>query len=103
MTILELLEAHAWDIEFNTQGLGVNTIVCRCGDRYGLTESYRAHLAEVLDKHMQEQCYEAWSAGWHDSHYQHTANNERRGRGHPEVAYSNPYRATQPKEAHDGR
>lgn len=66
MTIQELLETHAWDIEFNTKGLGVNTIVCRCGDRYGLTESYRAHLAEVLETHQQESEAEVWDEGaWH--------------------------------------
>ena len=92
MSILEILEAHTGRT-FDKDGM----YVCQCGHYIGTNkgkaERHRAHVAQVLEQHERERCYEAWSAGWHDSHYQHTANNERRGQGHPEVAYSNPYRS----------
>lgn len=44
----KILEEHSWDIELNTKGLGLNTIVCKCGNRYGFTDSYQTHLAEML-------------------------------------------------------
>lgn len=103
MTIQEILEAHhEWDVDIDYDG-SQDAVTCPCGWRelLGLHAGaqHRAHVAEVLNKHMQERCYEAWSAGWHDSHYQHTAHNEHRGHAHPEVAYSNPYR----KDATNGR
>lgn len=86
MSILEILSRHIADV------CNHGDIECRCGEQCDTPEDHRAHVAQVLEQHERERCYEAWSAGWHDSHYQHTAHNERRGQGHPEVVYSNPYR-----------
>lgn len=59
MTILEILEAH--QITKNPEQLYRSfRIACECGetfkgvDTYDATVSHRVHLAEVLEKHMQE-------------------------------------------------
>lgn len=59
MTIQEILEAH--QITKNPEQLYRSfRIACECGetfkgvDTYDATVSHRVHLAEVLDKHMQE-------------------------------------------------
>ena len=64
MTILEILEAHYYQgADFaDTENR------CSCGHRYGDSigaflhprEMHHAHVAEVLDKHMQEREAEAW-------------------------------------------
>lgn len=70
MTIQEILEAH--QITKSPEQLYRSfRIACECGetfkgvDTYDATVSHRVHLAEVLDKHMQEREYRAWSNGFH--------------------------------------
>jgi len=68
MTILEILEVHD-DYGFDPVGDSMRQ-VCMCGTDCGQATRnpdgvHRAHLAEVLDKHMQEREYRAWSNGFH--------------------------------------
>ena len=51
MTIQEILETHDYRIADEPP---VKTIVCNCGDRYGLFTSHQRHVAEVIEAHMQE-------------------------------------------------
>lgn len=64
MTIQEILEAHTGRT-FDSDGM----YVCQCGHYIGTNKGkadrHRAHVAEVLDKHMQEREYRAWSNGFH--------------------------------------
>lgn len=61
MTIQEILEAH--------KVKKYNPFTCRCGwtlgeqTGAGLSAYHRAHVAEVLDKHMQEREAAAWEIG----------------------------------------
>lgn len=48
MTIQEILGRHIADVCMH------GDIECRCGEQCDLPEDHRAHLADVLDKHMQE-------------------------------------------------
>lgn len=48
MTILEILGRHIADV------CNHGDIECRCGEQCDTPEAHRAHLAEVLNKHMQE-------------------------------------------------
>ncbi|WP_343833155.1 hypothetical protein [Glutamicibacter creatinolyticus] len=96
MTILELLEAHF--LVGQTHGGG--SPFCTCGawrarnplSNYG--EDHRAHLAEVLETHQQEQQARAWSDGFHKG---------RKTDRHISTWPRNPYRTDQTREAHDGR
>ena len=89
-TITELLEAH-YDAAWNYRGRRE----CACG--YEFTGGYsaplhRAHVAEVLEQHMQECEERAWSAGFHKG--RKTENGS-----HISTWPKNPYR----KESSDGR
>lgn len=53
MTIQEILGRHIADV------CNHGDIECRCGERCDTPEAHRAHLAEVLDKHMQEEARRA--------------------------------------------
>ena len=57
MTILEILEAH------RTLANSPRDTVCACDRTWRPHAEYRAHLAEVLDKYMQEAKAEAWDEG----------------------------------------
>ena len=57
MTIQEILGRHIADV------CNHGDIECRCGEQCDTPEAHRAHLAEVLDKHMQGRCHEAWALG----------------------------------------
>lgn len=47
--IAEILSAHDFRIKEEVGAhVGVKTIVCNCGNRYGLGESHRAHQAAAL-------------------------------------------------------
>src|SRR5699024_2146851 len=67
MTIQEILEAHD-DLYFNNQN---NKFYCDCGlelgakskNYYVMASAHRAHVAEVLEKYMQEREAEAWDEG----------------------------------------
>lgn len=66
MTIQEILYTHQL---FWRQGETVWR--CECGewedDTCAQEENHRTHLAEVLDKHMQEQCAEAKAEAYKDA------------------------------------
>lgn len=79
MTILEILEAHT--LEWVADDVG--NYECECGfypDPFNGTDvsiddQHRAHVAEVLDKHMQErilawqeQAWDACSEAWEHAH-----------------------------------
>lgn len=53
MTIQEILARHIADV------CRRGDIECRCGKECDLPEAHRAHVAEVLEKHMQEREAEA--------------------------------------------
>ena len=63
MTIQEILEAHLSAVAYE------GPATCSCEEwesrQTGLnyTAQHRAHVAEVLDKHMQEREAEAWEIG----------------------------------------
>ena len=54
MTIQEILGRHIADV------CNHGDIECRCGEQCDTPEAHRAHLAEVLDKHMREAKAEAY-------------------------------------------
>lgn len=65
MTPLEILEAHTVKRPWSE----ASRMRCKCGEvviaetEGQLYTLHRAHLAEVLDKHMQEREAEAWELG----------------------------------------
>lgn len=67
MTIQEILEAHTVKRPWSE----ASRMRCKCGEvvtaetEGQLYALHRAHLAEVLDKHMQEREARAWGAGFH--------------------------------------
>lgn len=65
MTIQEILNEHKLVPAYQ----GPATCTCEEWEsrRTGLNsrDQHRAHLAEVLDKHMQEREYRAWANGFH--------------------------------------
>lgn len=77
MTIQEILEAHK-GMRWSDPTIGADRL-CLCGHFIGAPESrtngadHRAHVAEVLDKHMQETLRGVWeraySAGWNDEEW----------------------------------
>lgn len=102
MTILEILEAHTVKRPWSE----ASRMKCKCGEvvtaetEGQLYALHRAHVAEVLDKHMQEREAEAWDKGaneaWERSTVTVNADKyEWRVSGGP----FNPYR----KEPSDGR
>lgn len=63
--IAEVLAAHDFRIKEEIGAhVGVKTIVCNCGNRYGLGESHRAHQAAALAPVIREREAEAWDKGW---------------------------------------
>lgn len=65
MTILEILEAHTVKRPWSE----ASRMRCKCGEvviaetEGQLYALHRAHVAEVLDKHMQEREAQAWDRG----------------------------------------
>lgn len=57
MSILEILSQHIADV------CNHGDIECRCGEQCDTPEDHRKHLAQVLDQHERERCYEAWREG----------------------------------------
>lgn len=92
MSILEILEAH-------TFGHSLLTIrgFCDGCDWHSYTgpkvaiEAHRAHVAEVLNKHMQEREAEAWDAGYEAHREDEEQDDEPDGCWHV-----NPYRKDTP-------
>lgn len=83
--IAEVLAAHSYHIEPDYMR-AVSTIVCNCGNRYGLGESHRAHQAAALAPVIREREAEALEKFGHmylnpeqDENYNKTA---RAGRGY---------------------
>lgn len=59
--IAEVLAAHDFRIKEEVGAhVGVKTIVCNCGNRYGLGESHRAHQAAALAPVIREAQSQAW-------------------------------------------
>lgn len=58
MIIQELLEAHKPAFYLNRK----EEEFCWCKHLTPLPQGHRAHLAEVLEEWVQEQCAEAWDA-----------------------------------------
>ncbi|HAY44065.1 MAG TPA: hypothetical protein DCY59_11210 [Micrococcaceae bacterium] len=46
--IAEVQTSHQSRIEYRDTGAHFGTIVCHCGNRYGLDETYRAHVNERI-------------------------------------------------------
>ena len=100
MTILEIIEAHQYEPISDR----LRVASCSCGGwqdemPYKLRnhfEAHRAHLAEVLETHQQEQQARAWSDGFHKG--RKTENGS-----HVSTWPRNPYRTNQPTEDNDGR
>lgn len=64
--IAETLASHGSHVRYTG---GVGTIVCRCGDRYGLEESYRTHVAAMLETIVREEQATAWDAAVRATEY----------------------------------
>lgn len=81
MTITELLAAHR---TLDVAHLAHSVAMCKCGTLFENRPAHRAHVAEVLEQHMQEREARAW---------------DKAAECAPEYLPPNPYR----KESSDGR
>lgn len=60
MSILDILEAHTLAYDWSPCSCGVKWV---WDGRGSGPEQHRAHVAQVLEQHEREQCYEAWREG----------------------------------------
>lgn len=97
MTIQEILTAHRM---LHVSHLAHTVAMCKCGTLFENRLAHRAHVAEVLDKHMQEREAVAFKAGFDNAHNQHTAHQARRNQPYPTLVYVTPYAG---KESTNGR
>lgn len=97
MTIQGILEAHR---TLSVSHLTPAHKLCKCGQLFNDRPSHRAHVAEVLEKHMQEREAVAFKAGFDNAHNQHTAHQARRNQPYPTLVYVNPYAG---KDSTNGR